>query len=352
MKTYKNLYPQIYAFENLYAAFRQARRGGKRKKVEVAAFEYHLEEELWHLHEELRTQTYAPGPYRHFYIYERKKRKISAAPFRDRVVHHALCNIIQPIFETRMIHDSYACRVGKGTHRAADRAQAFARANRYVLKCDVQQFFASIDHAVLKGQLGRYIVDLEALWLIEKIIDSGAGVLDSETTPQWFHGDNLLAALRPRGLPIGNLTSQFWANVYLDALDQFIKRDLKCRHYVRYADDFLLFHDDKARLHTWRTQVVKRLSDLRLRLHERKAVIGPTYDGVSFVGYRIFPTHRRLRRDNVRAFSRRLRWMRNAYHRGEVTLEDIRPAVQAWVAHAAHANTYRLRERLFAEVVF
>lgn len=124
MKTYKNLYPQICAFENLYTAFRRARRGGKRGRSEVAAFEYHLETELWQLHEELATCTYQPGPYRHFYIIERKKRKISAAPFRDRVVHHALCQIIQPIFEARMIHDSYACRVGKGTHRAANLQRA------------------------------------------------------------------------------------------------------------------------------------------------------------------------------------------------------------------------------------
>ena len=352
MKTYKHLYPQIYAFENLYAAFRKARRGGKRKKAAVAAFEYHLEEELWRLHDELRAQTYAPGPYRHFYVYERKKRKISAAPFRDRVVHHALCNVIQPIFEARMIHDSYACRVGKGAHRAADRAQAFARADRYVLKCDIQQFFASIDHTVLKSILGRHIADEKTTWLIEQIIDSGAGVLDSECPVQWFPGDELWAALRPRSLPIGNLTSQFWANVYLNELDQFIKRDLKCRHYVRYADDFLLFHDDKAQLHAWRAQVVEQLVNLRLRLHERKAVIGPTRDGVAFVGYRIFPTHRRLRKDNVRAFSRRLRQMRDAYQRGDITLEEIRPSIQSWVAHAEHADTYRLRERLFVEVIF
>ena len=148
MKTYKNLYSQICAFDNLYAAFRAARKG-KRGKPEVAAFEYHLEPELWQLQQELAEKTYQPGPYHHFYIIERKKRKISAAPFRDRVVHHALCRVIQPIFEARFIHDSYACRVGKGTHRAADCAQEFARRNAYCLKGDVQQFFPSIDHALL-----------------------------------------------------------------------------------------------------------------------------------------------------------------------------------------------------------
>jgi retron-type reverse transcriptase len=352
MKTYKQLYSQIIEFDALYAAFRRARRGGKRGKAEVAAFEYHLEEELWQLHEELATFTYQPGAYRNFYIIERKKRKISAAPFRDRVVHHALCAVIQPIFEARMIADSYACRVGKGTHRAADRAQDFARADRYVLKCDIQQFFPSIDHAILKRLLARPIADPATLGLIERIIDSGAGLLDSETTAQWFPGDTLFDALRPKGLPIGNLTSQFWANVYLNALDQFVKRELHCRHYVRYADDFLLFHENKAQLHAWKADVVDYLATLRLRLHERKAVISPTRDGVDFVGYRIFPDHRRLRKDNVHAFARRLRGLREAWKAGDLPLQRVTRSVQAWTAHAAHANTYHLRERLLAEVVF
>lgn len=148
MKSYKYLYPQIYSFENLYLAFRKARRG-KRKKESVAAFELDLEANLWQLYEELRDQTYRPGHYHNFYVQERKRRLISAAPFRDRVVHHALCRVIEPIFERRFIYDSYACRLGKGTHRAVDRAQEFARRRRYVLQCDLEQFFPSMDHQVL-----------------------------------------------------------------------------------------------------------------------------------------------------------------------------------------------------------
>jgi len=352
MKTFRHLYPQVYGFENLYIAFRKARKGGKRKKPEVAAFEYNLERELWRLHHELREKTYRPGPYRNFYVYERKKRKISAAPFRDRVVHHALCNVIEPIFERRFIHDSYACRVGKGTHRAADRAQGFARCNRYVLKCDIKQFFPSVDHAILKEIIGRVIADEDVMWLVDQILKSGEGILDSEYEMEWFPGDDLFARFRPRGLPIGNLTSQFWANVYLNELDQFVKRGLKCRCYVRYADDFLLFHDEKAVLHRWREEIIRFLVRLRLKLHENKAVVSPTRDGFDFVGYRIFPYYRRLRKDNVKAFARRLRRMRDAYHREEMTLEQIRQSVQSWIAHAKHANTYRLRQRLFAEVVF
>jgi len=352
VKTCRSLYPQVYAFESLYQAFRRARRGGKRSNPEVACFEYHLEEELWRLHGELRDESYAPGPYHNFYVTERKRRKISAAPFRDRVVHHTLCAAVEPIFERRFIHDSYACRTGKGTHRAADQAQHFARRSRYLLQCDVVQFFPSVDHAVLRHILGRTIADPQVTWLIDQILRSGAGVLASEYEMHWFPGDDLWAATRPRGLPIGNLTSQFWANVYLNELDQFVKRTLKCRSYVRYADDFLLFHDDKAMLHRWREEIIRFLEGLRLCLHERTAVISRCRDGFGFVGYRIFPDHRRLRRENVRSFARRLRRMRDACRQGAMTGEQVQQSIQSWVAHAAHADTWRLRERLFAEVVF
>ncbi len=152
MKTYRNLFPQVYAFENLYQAYRAARKG-KRSKEPVADFERRQEEELLSIQVELQDQTYNPGPYHSFYIHEPKRRLISAAPFRDRVVHHALCQVIEPIWEARFIHDSYANRVGKGTHRALDRAQAFARRYPYVLQCDIRQFFPSIDHTLLRAEL-------------------------------------------------------------------------------------------------------------------------------------------------------------------------------------------------------
>ena len=352
MKTYKHLYPQIYDFGNLYQAFRQARRGGKRKKETVAAFELDLEANLWQLHEELREETYRPGPYHNFTIQERKRRLISAAPFCDRVVHHALCNVIQPIFERRFVFDSYACRVHKGTHRAVDRAQAFARVRRYVLQCDIEQFFPSIDHQVLRAMLSRRIADAQTMRLIQLILASGAGIHSAEFQMRWFPGDDLLAAARPRGLPIGNLTSQHWANVYLDALDHYVKEALRCHYYVRYCDDFLLFHDDKAQLWEWRTSVIGFLSTLRLRLHEERATVFPSRAGITWLGYRVFPHYRRLRRDNVKAFRRRLREMQDAYSRGEMTIEEVGASVQSWIAHASHANTYRLRQRIFADHPF
>ncbi|MFQ5422235.1 MAG: reverse transcriptase domain-containing protein, partial [Anaerolineae bacterium] len=212
MKTYRNLYPQICEWDNIYEAYRQARKG-KRSRPPAATFELHQESNLIDLQRELEDKTYRPGAYHSFYIHEPKRRLISAAPFRDRVVHHALCNVIEPIFERSFIYDSYANRVGKGTHRALDRAQTYARQYRYLLQCDLRQFFPSIDHAILRDTLARKIADPDVMWLIDRILASGVGVLAEQYDMQWFKGDNLFAVHRPRGLPIGNLTSQFWANV-------------------------------------------------------------------------------------------------------------------------------------------
>ena len=222
------MYPQVYDWVNLYHAYCKARKG-KRGRIPAATFEYHLESNLVQLQIELREKRYAPGGYHSFYIHEPKRRLISAAPFRDRVVHHALCNIIEPIFERSFISDSYANRVGKGTHRALDRAQTFSRRYQYVLQCDLRQFFPSLDHAILRDILARKIACQDTLWLIEQIITSGEGVLADQYQMHWFAGDDLLAALRPRGLPIGNLTSQFWANCYLNPFDHFVKRELRCK---------------------------------------------------------------------------------------------------------------------------
>ncbi len=282
MRAARNLFPQVCAFENLYRAFRRARRG-KRDREEVAAFEYDLEDNLLKLQDELRTGRYRPGSYRNFWVHEPKRRKISAAPFRDRVVHHALCQVIEPIFERTFIHDSYACRLKKGTHRAVDRCQAFARRHRYVLKADIQKFFPSIDHDILLGLVGNRLADLQVMELVRQILSSGEGVLDEEYVMQWFPGDDLLARFRPRGLPIGNLTSQFWANIYLDRLDHFAKRHLKCRAYLRYVDDFLLFSDDKGQLHRWKEEVKAFLGCLRLTLHDRKSVVFPVSEGIDFL---------------------------------------------------------------------
>ncbi len=348
MKTYRNLYPQVCDWDNLYLAYRKARKG-KRGKPPAATFEYDLEANLIQLRQELVTKSYTPGAYHSFYIHEPKRRLISAAPFRDRVVHHALCNIIEPIFERSFIHDSYANRVGKGTHRALDRAQQFARRFRYVLQCDVRQFFPSIDHAILRDILARKITDNDVLWLIDRILESGVGVLSEQYEMQWFPGDDLLAINRPRGLPIGNLTSQFWANCYLNPLDHFVKRDLRCKGYVRYVDDLLLFADDKPTLWEWRGAIVDWLAGLRLTIHPG-AHPRPVTEGFPFLGFVVFPTHRRLKRRKVVHYRRRLKGLLRAYRDGSLPADRIAASILGWINHARYGDTWGLRHAVLEDV--
>jgi RNA-directed DNA polymerase len=349
-RCYFHLWSEVTSFENLLLAFRKASLG-KRSKASVAAFEYHLEENLFGLQEELQSGAYRPESYSNFHIHEPKKRLISAAPFRDRVVHHALCNVIGPLFERQFIFDTYANRVGKGTHRALDRCTEFMRRFAYVLPMDVRQFFPAIDHAVLLEILGRTIGDERMLDLAARIIAGGAGVQADEYDMVYFPGDDLFAVNRPRGLPIGNLTSQFWANVYLNGLDHFVKRQLRCQGYVRYVDDLLLFADDKDTLHLWRDEVMARLAALRLTIHENSAQPRPTRCGVPFLGFQVYPDHRRLKRRNAIQARRRLRALRDAYQRGEVSRERVHVGVQGWVNHARYGDTWGLRRAVLADIV-
>jgi retron-type reverse transcriptase len=323
---------------------------GQRFRPDVADFHFHLEHELWALHEELSTKTYRPGAYRTFLIHEPKPRQISAAPYRDREVHHALVNVLESIYERTFSHDSFACRKGKGTHAAVDRCQHFARRFRYVLKADIPKFFPSLDHDILKAMVARKVKDRDVLWLAGLLIDRGN---PQEEVQNWFLGDDLFTPCqRRRGLPIGNQTSQFLANVYLDPLDHFIKDRLRVNGYVRYVDDFLVFADDKGRLADVRGRVTDFLARLRLRLHPAKSVVFPVKDGIRFLGYRVFPTHRLLVKENVWCFRRRLRQMQERYARHRISAEQVRQRVMSWIGHARQADTYRLRGRLFEEHPF
>jgi len=350
MKTYKHLYPRLTEFENLYWAFRSAARG-KRQRHDVAAFEFNLEGNLLELQDQLQRQTYRTGGYHNFLIHDPKPRLISAAPFRDRVAHHALCRVIEPIFERRFIHDSYACRVGKGTHAALDRAQEFSKRYPYVLKCDLKHFFPSMDHQILRGQLAQVIADRQTMCLADQIIESGAGIHPDEDEPFYFEGDDLFAINRARGLPIGNLTSQFWANVYLNPLDQFVKRELKCDGYVRYVDDFLLFADDKRDLHRWKKRIIRFAASLRLKLHEPESNVFPARVGVPFLGWQVYPDHWRLKRRNGVAFQRRFKNLLLAFSESKIKWNEVDVSVQSWVAHAMHGETYGLRRALLSGVI-
>jgi len=338
-------YARICAWDNLFAAWRKAARG-KRGGTAAAAFEAELADRLLELQDELLAQRYRPGAYVHFHIHEPKRRRISAAPFRDRVVHHALCNVIEPRFERLFIPDSYANRPGKGTHRAVDRLQQFARRYRYVLRADIVQYFPSIDHAILCDALAQRIPEEDVMALAATIVASGDRVFDGEYRMVWFPGDDLLAACRPRGLPIGNLTSQFWANVYLHAFDQFVTRELGCRAYLRYVDDFALFSDNKRELWAWRRAVVDRLAQLRLVLHESSAEVATTAAGVPWLGFVVYPTHRQVKSRKVVHASRRLAARVADYDAGCIGLEELKASIKGWINHVRYANSWGLRRHV------
>jgi retron-type reverse transcriptase len=344
-KTYNNLFPQIYDFEALHTAYLRA-RAGKRDRQEVQRFEADLEGNLIRLQNELIWGRYQIGTYRLFRIYEPKERKVAALPFRDRVVQHALVAAIDPIWERRFIADSYACRHGRGTHRGADKAQAMLRQVKrehgrvVVFKGDIAKYFQSIDHSILKQQLRRRIACRPTLALLDQIIDSA----------------NVLHGTPGVGLPIGNLTSQLCANIVLNDLDEFVKHALRERHYARYMDDFLVVHHDKAHLQRVRVQVEDFLEQrLRLRTNRKTDVfpIGLVRGrALDFLGYRIWPTHRRLRKSSIARITRTLRRFQRQYAKGRVGLERIAQSVQSWVAHAMHADAFGLRSRLLSKFRF
>ncbi len=338
-----NLHEQTCDWNNLRLAYQNASRG-KRGRSATAAFESLLADNLLELEQELNEQTYQPGSYNNFYIHEPKRRLISAAPFRDRVVHHALCNVTVPYFEQLFIADSYANRAGKGTHRAIDRCQQFARKYQYVLQCDIAQFFPSIDHEVLRATLKNMLPDGSALWLIDRILASGQGVLAEEYDMVYFPDDDLLSVNRPRGLPIGNLTSQWWANCYMNPFDHFVRRELGCKAYVRYVDDFLLFGDDKKELMQWRDAIVERLQRLRLTLHIGSANPRPVHEGIPFLGFIVFPDHRRVKQRKGFAYRRKLYHLIRFADR-----KTIRASVQGWINHVRYADTMHLRQSMLKE---
>jgi RNA-directed DNA polymerase len=335
----------LTSWPNLVHAWRKAARG-KRGTASVAAFEYRAEEQLAALQEQLRSETYRPGPYVHFTIEDPKRRKISASRFADRVVHHALCNVIEPRFERVFSPNSFANRPGLGTHRAVDRLQLLARRHRHVLRLDIVQHFAAIDHAVLLGILECQIPEPDLMRLVEVIVESGRGVLDEQHRPVFFPNDDLFAACRPRGLPIGNLTSQFWSNCYLDPFDKFVERELGCRAYLRYVDDFALFADTKRQLWAWKAAIVERLARLRLTIHGSRAQVVPVEAGIPWLGFVVYPTHRLVKARKVRQATRRLHGRLADYHEGRISFAEIEASILGWVNHVAHADSWGLRRHM------
>ena len=364
----------LFTLENVYRAYRRCRRH-KRHTVNAMRFEQNLEENLVSLHEELTTGAYQPGRSVAFLVEKPKRREIFAADFRDRVVHHVLVGYLEPRWERRFIHDSYACRQGKGTHKGVDRLQSFTRkvtANgtrqAWYLQLDVRGFFNSIVRDTLYQRLAAKERDPAVLWLIrtllfyepaENCIMRRACRTDFEQLPAH---KTLFKAAPHCGLPIGNLTSQFFANVYLDALDQFVKHHLKARYYLRYCDDLVLLSADRAILEGWEAEIGAFLShELRLTLNDRRR-LRPVSDGIDFLGYIVRPDYLLVRRRVVGACYERLARAEKALlQQGLIMDNGARPvypwpwpvleAVYQWLnsylGHFRRAASTRLVERLW-----
>ena len=323
-KTYNGLWAHIIDFENIYKAYLQARRC-KRYRTEVLKFSFDLESNLIEIQNKLAWKTWEPGKWREFYVYDPKRRLIQAPPFKDRIVHHTLVQVIEPLFERKFIYDSYACRVGKGTHAAMYRVFNFERRAKrnyghfYVLKGDISQYFPSINHQILKMIIGRTIRDKDTLWLIDKIIDFGKN---------------------GRGVPIGALTSQLFANIYLDKLDHFIKDELGVKFYVRYMDDFVIIYADKYYL----KQLLSKIEDflwnhLALRLNP-KTQIFPYTQGINFCGYRIWPTHILPRKQTIKRAKRRFKKFSQLYSEGKISLDKIKASLMSFLGYTKHCSAY------------
>ena len=345
----QDLYPRLTSFANLHAAARRAQRA-KRYRPAVLAFNARLEAELFALQEELRSFTYRPRPFVQFEIFEPKRRLISAAAYRDRVVHHALCAVIVPPLERGFLPTSYANRKGYGSHRALRQFERCSKLFPWVLQADLRLYFPSIDHLLLLNQLRQLIVCPGTLWLLEKILAHGA---ETQPTLDPFPGDSLLTPLeRPHGLPIGNLTSQFLANLHLNDFDHRVASMTGVASYLRYVDDFSLFAHDRTSLERAQTVIEAELEALRLRLHPIKSQIRRCRDGTSFVGFHLLSDRIRVRNHTLRRGRRRLRAVAAAVAAGLMSAEEARKRLISWNAHLAHGQTWRLRRQAFTPLPF
>lgn len=330
VKSYNNLYDKICDFENIHLAYLKARKN-KRYRADVLSFSARLEGNLSNIQSDLINGTYCPGSYRTFCVYEPKKRTIMSLPFGDRVIHHAICNVIEPIFEGRFIHDSYACRVGKGIHKASDRLVSFLNKARqywgdsvYCLKGDIRQYFPSINHTILRQILSNKIRCPKTMSLLIKIISS--------------HNSDM-----GTGIPIGNLTSQLFANVYLNELDRFIKQRLRIKYYLRYMDDFIVLDRCKAYLH-WIKMTISSFIDKTLQLKlNSKSDIFPARQGINFVGYKTWHNHRFIKKQSIKRIIKKYRGM----NRRGATITEVRSSIASWTGYFKHTfPTWEYRKLL------
>lgn len=317
MKRKGSFYERIYSFENLYSAYLKVKKG-RRYKKEVLEFSHNLEENLFKIQKELKNETYKHGNYRKFIVRDSKKREIKAPIVKDRVIHHALCNLIDPIFNNTFYDYSYACRKGKGNHKAVKALKRKLKNKEafYCLKADVSKYFDSVDLHILLKIIEKKIKDKRVLSLIKEILESN-----------------------DKGLPIGNLTSQLFANVYLNELDQFLKRELKIEYFFRYMDDFLILEKDKKKLFVIKNKIEDFLhQSLGLTFNKKVTRIFPIKTGIDFLGYIIFQDYTLLRKKTVLKMFKKLK------------KKTQKEALNAWRAYSKNTKSYGLENSLFKKI--
>jgi len=345
----------IFSFQNIHQRYLDC-RAKKRNTYNALRFEINAEESILKLGKELQDHTYRPSRSILFAARKPKLREIFAADFRDRIVHHILVNELEKIWEPIFIHASYACRDGKGTHKAVIRLQSFLRkitANSNIrahyLQLDIKDFFTSIDKELLFAIIQRKVTNPEVLWLTERILfwdctHSYTRRGDHQLLLNIPGNKSLFGKDNQRGLPIGNLTSQFFANVYLDQLDQFVKHTLKAHYYLRYVDDFVLLSRDPKELSLWKSQIENYLaSQLKLRLHPRRHKLLPVSNGIDFLGYIIRPGYILVRRRVINNLKAKL-------HTKITDVKKLRDSIASYSGHFKHANSYRLANSIMGEL--
>lgn len=350
MNKIKHLFPKIYDFENLFDAYKNGIKN-KRDRPDIMQYTANLEENLIILQNEFVWKTYKVGHYRMFYVFEPKRRLIMALEFKDRVAQHAIYRQLNPLLDKQFIFDSYACRIGKGTHKAVARLQYWFRqverkpGKFYYLKLDISKYFYRIDHGILMDILRRKIADEDLLEILEGIVnceDTHFGLpMGADIGDVAF--DELLADV---GLPIGNLTSQMFANLYLDQLDQFCKHRLGLHYYIRYMDDVIILSSSKKHLERVKSQIADFLErELHLNLNN-KTCIRPVSAGAEFVGFRVWATHVKLRRKTARKMVKRLEYVFAAYRVGEIDREGMERTVASYKGILQHFNSHGMAQKL------
>ena len=345
MKTYKKLYEKLCSYENLELAFEKAKRD-KGFMSYIIKFGKDLENNLKILQFELVNKTYKPKKLKLFIIRDPKTRKICKSSFRDRVVHHAIVNIFEPIYEKIFIYDSYASRINKGQHKALERFHEFKRkvsnngkklkgikdknyVSGYCLKADIKKYFDNVDHEILINIIREKIKDEDVVWLIKQILN------------------NNLNYIKNKSMPLGNYTSQFFANVYLNKLDYFAKHNLKVKYYIRYVDDFVILDNNKDILEYYKEEVNKFLKNkLLIELHKDKSKIIPLHKGIPFLGFRNFYHYSLLKESNINQIKRNLKNWKKLFEENRMSEEKLKAKIEGWKAHACHSNSYNLIKRL------